>query len=283
VFLLWFPRGDKEKYFFGLAILLAPFVTMNQQILTGKVMQAGHYHWYFHKPMAVIFVLLILFYALSRPGWSVSYKKTLAALVLAVSVATGAFVQVASYYYNGRDGGSVAVERQKYGPVVQWLSDNAQKESVVFANNEASHMVVIYTPQNVAYHRAGYVALVATHERLLDILFAFYRLRGVGATDASEVFFAEQEYLSANLYGLYYRDISGEYEGVPDQKIEEIVAQYRKTLATPASQWLEQTLRKYEVAYVVWDKKKDPLWQLQKYGFLEEAAVFGDMAVFRLK
>lgn len=61
VFLLGFPRADKQKYIFGLSLLLAPFVTLNQQILTGRVMQEGHYHWYMHKPMAVVTIVVFHF------------------------------------------------------------------------------------------------------------------------------------------------------------------------------------------------------------------------------
>lgn len=282
VLFLWkFPREDKEKYFFGLALLLAPFITMNQQLLTGKVLQASHYHWFFHKPMAVIFVLMVIFYFLSRRGFY-PYWKALATLIIAVSIATGIFVQVASYYHGWNDGGKVAIERQKYGPVMDWLNKNTNKEAVVLANNEASHMTVIYTPLNVFYHRAGMFSLAATKSRLLDTLFTFYRLRGVGAGDAKEVFFAERGNISTNIYGMHYRELSGAYEAIPDEKIAEIVALYEKTLSVPTPDWLKQIMDKYEVKYIIWDKKNNPTWNLGQYRYLNKAAGFGDIDVYIL-
>jgi hypothetical protein len=51
LFLLFFPRENKDKYYFVLALFLTPLITMNQQVITGKLMQSDHYHWYFHRPM----------------------------------------------------------------------------------------------------------------------------------------------------------------------------------------------------------------------------------------
>ena len=278
-FLLWFPRKNKNKYFFGLALLITPFVTMSQQLITGKLLQVFHYHWFFHKPIAVIFVLIIIFYILDHKNL-ISYKKALTILIITTSFATGIFIQIASYYGGDNDGGEVAIERQKYGPIVKWLNKNAQKEAVVFANNEVSHMVVIYTPLNVFYHRAGMFSLSATKERLLNIIFSFYRLRGVGMEDTREIFFAERGYLSSNIYGMHYRELLGSYEAIPDEKIEEILDIYIKTLSIPTTDWLKKMLAKYEVEYMIWDKKSDPEWRLEQYSFLKESAVFRDIVIY---
>ena len=171
VFLLGFPKEDKKRYFFGLALLLTPFITMNQQVITGRVMQSNHYHWFFHKPIAVIFVLIVIFHLLTLFK-SRFYKEMLVTLIIISSVFIAVFTQVYSYSYDNRDGGQIAIERQKYGPVMEWLNKNAEKEAVVFGSNETSHLTVIYTPLNVLFHRAlCCTTLSATKSRVLDILF----------------------------------------------------------------------------------------------------------------
>ncbi len=282
VFFILFPKEDKNKYLFSLALLLTPFITMNQQILTGKILQADHYHWFFHKPIAVIFVLISIFYLLERRGFF-NYRKIFAILIITVSFATGIFVQATSYLYgrDSHDGGSVATERQKYGPVVDWLNENTEKEEVVFANNETSHMVVIYTPLNLFYHRVTFISLSATKERLLDGIFSFYRLRGVNENNVREVFFNERGYVSWNIYGEKYRQELGSYAEIPDEKIEDIISSYKESLKIPTSVWLEDTWNQYNVRYLVWDKKSNPIWQLDRYSFLEEIAVFGDMVIYK--
>lgn len=280
LFLWKFPREDKGTYFFGLALLLAPFVTMNQQLITGRVLQEAHYHWFFHKPIGAIFVLITIFSVLTIWGLG-RYKKLFAAAIIAVSVFVGVFTQIHSYAYDPRDGGDIAIERQRYGPIMNWLNANATKEAVVFGNDESSHITVIYTPLNVFYHRASIYSLAATKERLQDVLFAFYRLRGVTREDAREVFFEERGYISANTYGIYYRELLGSYDSIPNEKIEEILARYEGILSIPTAQWLQDTWARYDVEYVIWDKTLDPEWQLEQYPFLEEATVFDDLALYR--
>jgi len=280
VFLWKFPREDKMKYYFGLALLLTPFVTLNQQLLTGKILQPNHYHWFFHKPIAIIFTIVIIFYILSVVKLD-SYKKLLAGLIIGVSVITGMFIQVKSYYHGTGDGGAVAIERQKYGPVMRWLNENAEKEAVVFANNETSHTVVVYTPLNVFYYAAAIYSLGATNERLTNVLFSFYRLRGIDEDGIEQVFNEERRYISGNIYGMHYREKLGAYERIPDEKIEKIVSLYKESLLTPSYEWLRNIFSKYEVEYLLWDKTKDPEWQLDKYPFFEEVADFGKIVIYK--
>ena len=281
VFLLGFPKEDKKRYFFGLALLLTPFITMNQQVITGRVMQSNHYHWFFHKPIAVIFVLIVIFHLLTLFK-SRFYKEMLVTLIIISSVFIAVFTQVYSYSYDNRDGGQIAIERQKYGPVMEWLNKNAEKEAVVFGSNETSHLTVIYTPLNVLFHRALFcTTLSATKARVLDILFLFYRLRGVEGESVLEVFTNERKIVSTQIYGIYYRKLMGSYEAIPDEKIEEIAELYKETLFIPTSEWLRQILTQYEVEYIVWDKENDPDWQLEKYSFLKEVAVFNDIVIYQ--
>jgi len=282
IFFLGFPKEDREKYFFSLALLLTPFVTHNQQILTGRIMQVDHYHWFFNKPMAVIMVLLVIFHWLGRQQLA-SYKKALVVLIILVSVFTGVFTQAVSYSSDRRDGGNIAVERQKYAPVMNWLNENAEIESVVLANSEISHLTVIYTSLNVFHYISAHLSLAATEERIRNALYTFYRLEGVGVKEAPEVLGAERGYISASIYGLYYRELLGSYEAMPDEKFEEIIALYKETLSTPTPVWLEQIFAKYKVEYIVWDKESDPLWRLDQYKFLDKTAEFDDLVIYRVK
>jgi len=116
---------------------------------------------------------------------------------------------------------------------------------------------------------------------VLDILFLFYRLRGVEGESVLEVFTNERKIVSTQIYGIYYRKLMGSYEAIPDEKIEEIAELYKETLFIPTSEWLRQILTQYEVEYIVWDKENDPDWQLEKYSFLKEVAVFNDIVIYQ--
>ncbi len=285
VFLVGFPRDDKKKYMFSLALLLTPFVTLNQQIITGKMLQSSHYHWYTHKPLAVIFVAITFFSLLNLWKIEYRYKRLIAICAILTSFAIGFCIQGLSYEHNSRDGfdgGSVAVERQKYAPAMHWLNQHAQKESVVFGNEETSHMVVIYTPLNVFHELSDQLMLSATDARLQDVIFTFYRLRDVGHGDVEEIFRDELLFLSSRLFGIHYREKNGgdNYTDIPDYVFNALVARYEKTLETPTPEWLHDVWKKYEVEYLVWDTKVDSSWNLEQYSFLKEVATFGDIKIF---
>ena len=284
VFLFGFPRADKQKYVFGLSLLLATMVVLNQQIITGKVLQVGHYHWYIHKPLAVIFVVMTLFSLLDR--WSVPrhYKRLLAVSMILISFAIGTKIQALSYMDDGvgkgGDGIGMTLERQKYAPIMDWLNAHAEKESVVFANELTSNIVVIYTPLNVFHHHADHLTLPATDERLQDLIFTYYRLRGVGEENVEEVFQSEKLFIATRLTGIHSREKDGNDGSIPDEVFDGVVLNYRHTLSTPTSEWLYDIWKKYEVEYLVWDKNVDPTWRLEQYSFLKEEATFGDIAIY---
>lgn len=283
VFLFFFPQAQKDRYYFSLALVLAPFVTMNQQMITGKILQPNHYHWFFHKPIVIIVICIVIFYFLSRFSWT-RLRMIMAGGMLFVSIATGVFIQYVSYHRGYNDGGEIAIERQKFGPVMDWLNQNVEKETMVFGNDETSHITVIYTPLNVFYHRAlPFASLSATKARQLETLFTFYRLENVTADTAHDVFYADKERVSAEIYGIYYRELFGSYEAIPDEKMDEIVALYIETLPIPKDEWLKNVWSKYEVEYFVEDTKNDPLWNLGQFSFLEESAVYGDIKIYHFK
>lgn len=281
IFVVGFPRSDRKTYFFGLALLLAPFITMNQQLITGKVMQASHYHWYFHKPLALIFVSIVLFRLFSLELFA-PYRRVCALALITFCVGVGLFIQIDSYHNSVVDGRGVLIERQKYGPIVDWLSQNAERDAVVFGNNEVSHLTVLYTPLDVFYHRSAYAAFSATEERLHDMLFTFYRLEGVSHDTVREVFTRERGHISANLYGVYYRDLFGSEEAIPDAIIEDMIVQYRETLSTPFTLWVSDMFMKYGVRYLVWDRKTDPDWHVEALPFLMEVARSGDVVIYEV-
>ena len=192
------------------------------------------------------------------------YKKIFAVLVIASSIATATFIQAYSYKYDSRDGGKIAIERQKYGPVMDWLNSNVEKEAQIFGTNDTAEMVVLYTSLNVLYHDGiCCTSISVTKSTLYETLFIFFRLNEVDAQSAYEAFSRERAFVSRHIFCIYYRKLNGSYESIPDEKFDEIVGMYKETLSTPTSKWLEQIFEKYEVEYIVWDKVANPQWQLE--------------------
>ncbi|MBI2042705.1 MAG: hypothetical protein HYT21_03110 [Candidatus Nealsonbacteria bacterium] len=273
--LLFFPRKPRDRYLFALALVIAPFIVLNQQLITGKVLGYAHYHWYYHKPLAIILLLAILFFWLAKIKRPL-FNKALPVLMIAGSLAMGIFIQQSSYEFNKAE----IIDKQKYGPVMDWLNENAEKDAVVFSNNKTAHMVVIFTPLNVFYHSSSRYCLVSTKERLLNNLFLYYRLDGVAAEEAQELFLKDKRQISAIIFSMFYRETTGDYSGVPDDIIIGFSEKYKETLTMPAEEFLNNLWTKYEVEYLIWNKSENPKWNLDQYKFLKRVAEFGDFVVY---
>ena len=276
-FLLFFPRAWKERYYFALALVIAPFIVLNQQIITGKVLQYAHYHWNYHLALAMIFLSIIFFSWVSKTNWRM-LKKTSAILIIVVSIFTGFWVQSSSYAVNKE----LVIDRQRYGAPLNWLSQNAVKDEVVFSDNETARLIVIYTPLNVFYHSSARYSLAATTERLTNTLFLYYRLNGVSGNEAQEVFFKDREDISWAIYGIYYRDIAGGYEKIPDEILLDLVGKYQESFMVDNSTFFKEMLQKYQVKYLVWDKRDYPLWNLEQYQFLRKITELGDFVIYQI-
>lgn len=275
IFLLFFPKKWKDRFFFGLALVIAPFIVLNQQLITGKVLSYVHYYWYYHKPLAIIFLLMIFFFWLSQRNWHF-FKKAFAVFLILASIGCGIWIQSASYAANKEE----IIESQKYGPVMDWLNENASKDEVVFSHDELAQLIVIYTPLNVFDHSSAASCLSASNERILNALFLYYKLDGVGKDQAPEVFLADRRRISQRLYGLHYRKTTGDYGGIPDEVIQEIAQKYQASFEVPTVDFLNDLWIKYEVKYLVWDRESNPQWQLDQYSFLEKVAEIGGFAIY---
>lgn len=272
VFLLFFPRKEKKQFFFALALLITPFIVLNQQLITNKVMSVEVYHWYYHKTLAIIFLLIILFSRLSKKRWEF-VQRALAVLIIMVSIGNGLFVQNHSYAVNEEG----IIRNQRYGPLMSWLNQNTGKDEVAFSNNEIAYLIVIYTPLNVFYHSSAMYSLAATQDRLEKIQCLYYRLTGIGKDQVKDAFFENREDISHLLYGLVYQ---GE-EGIPDGALLGLVQNCQESFSASTGDFFERMLQEYEVKYIIWDKTENPQWQLDQYLFLKRAAQFDDFVIYQ--
>lgn len=146
-------RKDYPDLGFLGVLLTTSFVVVNQQIITGILIQEGHYHWYFNTPIFIL-ILIVVGYNFVGPKHRL-VGDTLAILTGLAAIASVALIQISSYqYWAPRT--SVA---QKYAPVLSWVKENTPKESVVFANQSLSELIPVYTSNNVVWeaHAAFYL------------------------------------------------------------------------------------------------------------------------------
>jgi len=267
IFLFFFPREHRGRYFFSLALVITPLIVINQQLITGKILHPSHWHGSYNRFLAIIF-LMVIFLNMSK-----RLKKVLAILIIVVSFYTGFMIQNGSYakYEDS------FIKGQRYGPILEWLNKNVEKEEVVLADYDLSRYIPIYTTLNVAYD-GGYAVwyLSIPKERLLDNEFLIYKLEGLRPEDAEGVFFQDRALLSFRIRGFYYQEKMGSPEAIPDEALLELASKYRAFY----EQSLEEYLRKYQVKYVIWDQKTHPKWAPDRYPSLKKVAEIEDFAIY---
>lgn len=254
-----------------LAFILAGLISLNQQVVTGRLMQQNHYYWFFIVPIYIVAFSHILW------SWLGARPLKIAASVLVLSVAflNTAVGQYKSFFTTAQP----KLYEQNYMPVLGVL--NADKNpGVVFAADEwPAHLISIYTPHDLFWHK--FAALNNNQvERIRDALFAHMYLN----KDARGNF---TDYINGEMRDLakysYYRDLyqhlegywSGfdfyEYQRRVAQGDELIADKRQKIISDLAREYeamtrdgdnIKNILKKYGVNYILWDKNRQPEWDL---------------------
>lgn len=266
IFLIVFPRTLKKAYLFGTTLFMALLVALNQQIITGKLLINDHYHWYYSKPLSFIFMTICFFYLLERIISSQFFKKAVIVTIIATFILNGFITDMVNYSYRLRQPLVIEERGDTYGPVLKWLNINTQKDEVVLANRSLSVLVSVYTSLNTAYDWRWANQYLIPQRELLERLFFMYRLRGVPVEAAADVFLQEKWWISAQIFGEYYRQTLGDWDQVPDEIITSFAKDYQAFSKIP----VEKLFQKFKIKYVVWDKNKEPEWALDQYPFLRE-------------
>lgn len=148
----------KNKYFLT-GLLVASWLVINQQILTGVLLQSGHYHWYFNTPIYII-ILFWLAYNIS-PYFSNRKINTVLVLLSMVFILNTLFIQYSSYEKSK----SEVASDQEIMPAIDWLKLNTPAESVVLANQKNSNLIPIFTDNYVAWSDYGAYYLIPKERR----------------------------------------------------------------------------------------------------------------------
>jgi len=281
IFLLFFSRKQKDRYCFCLGLVLTPLVVLNQQIITGMIMIPDHYHWYFHGPLMIIFIIIIFFELLERKINNLTLRRiifsSLIILILFINFYNAWVIQTS--FYERQE--PIAIENQRYGVIFEWLRNNTQKDEVIIVDEISSYLIPIYTSLNTVNCDDGRHSLVADEKEILERSFLIFRLNGLKGENEIlyNYFFKNKIIISWKFYGEYYRKQMGGYEFIPDEKLYFLVNEYREFLNIP----LENILKKYHTDYLLWDTLKDPQWKIEQYPFFEQIYEINEFKVFKLK
>jgi hypothetical protein len=267
------PKRFHHAKSFFLYSAIALILLLNQQVLSGHVLQTDHYHWYITKPLIAF---LIGMYAVFILGW-IFHKRTYlayAGYAFGIGILIINAIEVQAVSYKAHEAGFIQVQR--YAPIMQYLSTVPQRE-FIWADYTLSEYVPMYTHHDTANNRQIANYLVPT-DYLEQQLFIQYRLRGVSDKDAPELMRQERAHVSSVVYAIRWRQLFGGYENIPEPILVDIEKKYLDLSKDSTT----DLMRNVGVTMVIWDKQIDPKWHMESLPNKTELFSDKDIVVYRI-
>lgn len=276
VFFAYRKRQDRNLPLIG-AFILTFFVVINQQIITGQIVQIGHYHWYFIVPLSIISGLYMLWILLEGRTWRTLVFHVIIAVVFLHAI-TGQyrsfFVPLPGKMYE-----------QTYRPFLDELNADGEPGVILAAEDYLSYVFTIYTDHDLFWGSPATEALTP-FSRFQDALFVYLYLNKNSRNDFSGYLErAMKDPTDQSVYKSLYMYTEGFLSGFDFYKYQAVVndesvtGEKRKALiASLASEYellvtdnhkgIDALLSKYGVGYIVVDTNRYPEWDIS---FIKDA------------
>ncbi len=253
-------------YRLSVAGLMATFIAVNQQIVTGISLQPDHY-----MSMIGSSLVLWIFLCVGWSGMKSSHPRIAAVIVLLLSLT----VQMLFQYRIFTSNRVFMANLQLFSGVATWLNEHATRDDVVFSNQNIGLLIPIYTPAHLWWHFYA-MATPIDPKRIEQAAFTWFELLDLTSTAVRQAFgrdpigmtqyftlsiFAEQrlEFVQNELPGALAR-----YE------------QFREHISP------RDALRSYRVDYVLFDKLEDH-WDPARLGVGEKVFENERFTLYSLK
>jgi len=295
-FVLWcifaYKKKDNPHLIFILGLISAGWVSLNQQIITGRALQVGHYYWYFIVPISVIVSLYMLGELIKRERW----KKIIFIFIILLVFFHGGVGQYRSFLTTV----SAKLYEQNYRPLINAVKTGARPGVILAADDELAYLFTIYTESNLFWHTAAAITDIP-FERFPDSLLVYLYLnkdaRGdfsgyiskIMADDSVGSFYKEdykniEGYLSGFDYYEYNKKLAagdGVIKEIREKTLQLLNNRYAAVNSYEGG--ITGLLKKYGVNYIVWDKNNHPEWDLSFIDNKEEMAKSNNIILYKIK
>jgi len=285
-------RNDKNAFFIT-ALVMASWVALEQQMITGRTVQYGHYYWYFVVPLAI----LISVYMLSRiipSDWSRWWKMFCLALVL-VSFLNTAAGQYRSFFITA----PYKMREQDFAPLVQKLASLPKGVVLTdFGGSSYPFLITIYTDDDLYWIPAATTSAFP-YEHMKEALFVYLYINKDSRRDPVAYLESALATSTRSAYVDLYEHVEGVETGIPRPKYEkapfprtdtevltkraaflpEIGKAYQEFLRSQQS--IRAALIARDVKYILWDVRQYPEWDLAPLGPLTLIATSTDLVLYK--
>jgi len=289
----WYKRRDDKNMPFIFAIILGGWFALNQQVITGQMLQYGHYYWYFIVPLSIA----ISFYMIWRLITNKKLRKYLFLLLIAVVFLNTAGGQYKSFFANLE----VKKYDQNFRPIIDALNRDKSAGVILAADGSDEYLFTIYTPHDLFWHSFA-LANLAPIDRAREALFVYFYFNNQARNDFKNYLLkiiADQDqgfmyqYLFRNLEGYqsglsfydYGNKFSADDQSLAQNRaalIDQLTKEYNEAVIKDGG--INKILKKYGVNYIVWDKNKNPEWDLSFLGKnIREIASSNNIYLYQLQ
>lgn len=288
---LYKQRVDKNSPLI-LALILSSWIALNQQIITGRMLQYGHYYWYFIVPLSIIISFYMVWQLIKNENW----RKFLFIFVIMAVFVNTAGGQYQSFF--------TSLERKRYEqnfrPILDYLNYE-QSPVVILAPQANAYLFTIYTPHDLFWESTALVNRVPM-QRAKDALFVYLYLNKKSRNDFSgfinkimvddksiphdpfdKTLYQNIEGFESNFdyYEYSRRSVSGDSElEFKREKMLPALANEYQNLAKDSKN-IARLLKDYGVKFIVWDKNENPWWDLSCFGNLKEVVHFNNIYLYQ--
>jgi len=288
----WYKQRDDKNSPFFMAVILSSWIVLNQQIITGRMLQYGHYYWYFIVPLSIVIDFYMIWFLIKKEA----LRKFLGIFLIGIVFINTAGGQYRSFFTTLE----VKKYEQNYRPLIDFLNNDKKPVVILVGDDVGGFLFTIYTSHDLFYHTAALYSH-APIQRLKDALFVFLYLNKESRNNAENYLLkiSDNKAVASYCQGLY-RSLEGYLSGLSyydytykiatddrglNQKRLEIISQlsqeYEKTVLE--NNGIDGLLKKYEANYIVWDKNKNSEWDLGEIQGLEQVASHNNIYLYELR
>ena len=292
----WYLHRNDKNNFFILALILAGWVALEQQLVTGRVIESDHYYWYFILPMSIA---LATYMGARLVGM---YSQALARW-MCIALIVGAFIcTVGGQYRSFLLALPIHMREQDFAPVLKKLQELPEGVILGDAGGRGTSMLPNIYTQDTAFF--NFFALVGVYPKDMyrDALYTYLYINKVSRSDAEA--YLRKELASSTrptTYTQMYEELEGYYTGIPlidyrdspsphtDPRmlaaratfLPEIGKEYRAFAASP--QHVREVLEMRGVRYILWDTRAYPEWDPAALGPLTVLATSTDVLLYSIE
>lgn len=222
----------------ALCLFLGGLIALHQQWITGSSMVPHHYHWYFFQPLGALLALSLILHF-----FRVHDARVLSLLLIPV-ILFGFRHQYLAYASQAESWGAL----QPLAPLFEELDAISAPDEVVYSTHpKVLELVTVYTDLNV-YRAENSNNFLASDDRARDVYFFDLWIQDVSPKEAAATFpTSRRAELSSALHAIYYRELLGTYDAIPDEEVAENVRLYREFYQKPDAEKVQM----YPIDYLI--------------------------------